>query len=193
MSDANSWPYWAGIVAAVTVLGLFAHRAQRSPAWQQPLRQLFGGLNMAAAALLVFLTIGFIAVMGLEETIPGGLGAPFMEVLTYGAGLFVLAMGFVWARWGLVPHTTAPDKVSRLAVGHLLILIGTVGYGGVTFYLPVLAWLGIVPWEATAVLPWLVLITFPMATIVWPTGLVLIFSSRAPVNTGARVAKRRFA
>lgn len=56
----------------------------------------------------------------------------------------------------------------------LLLAIGTVVHGSVTFYMPVLVWLGLLSDEATALLPWLAIFTLPLACVCWAVGMALI-------------------
>ena len=62
-------------------------------------------------------------------------------------------------------------------LGHMLLLIGTVVHGSVTFYMPVLIWLGLLKEEAGAVLPWFALVTLPAACILWGVAFALIIDS----------------
>jgi hypothetical protein len=173
------WPCVVGVVGAATLLAAFVRIAGKRPAWHRPLNQFFGGLNVAAAALLVFLTGGMFVVMPLGQFFDHEATVPLL-ILAAAAGLFVLLLAFAWARWGLVPHTIVAGRAWRLWLGHVLVVAGTLAYGSVTFYMPALVWLGLIESEAMAVLPWLAFVTWPLALLFWSVAFFLILGSREP-------------
>ena len=90
---------------------------------------------------------------------------------------FVVSSALAWVVLGLVPQHAAEGKGEKMMLGHVLLLIGTVAHGSVTFYMPVLIWLGLLNKQAGAVLPWLAIFTLPVACLSWAVGFNYIIDS----------------
>jgi hypothetical protein len=138
-----------------------------------PLVQLLGGMNVFAAALLAWMTA-----VALFTMFNGELGL-WTALLKWSSVVFVIACAILWVTRGLVPHQIEEGKAEKVWRGHLLLLIGTLAHGSVTFYAPVLIWLGVLDSEAGAVLPWLAIFTLPVACVLWAIGFTHIFDSRS--------------
>lgn len=153
------------ITVAVLVIAGVIRRTRRSGRGNA-LAQLAGGLNVFAAALLAFMTFALLVTLR--------LGAEFMV----GSSLaFVIVICLYWVFLGLVPIEIIPGSIGKLLLGHFLLIVGTMAYGSVTFFIPFLVWLGVLSNEASASLPWLAFLTFPAALVVWTIGLALIWKS----------------
>jgi hypothetical protein len=134
---------------------------RRSLLWRDRLHQLFGGLNVILALLVIFLTLVTFSMKSNQR---------MDHELRWSGFFFVVAMAIIWITWGLVPRSVCASKIWALWLGHLLILVGTSIYGLVTFYSPVLVWLGVVSQQDTVVLPWLAFFTLPAAVVLWLVG-----------------------
>ena len=134
--------------------------------------QLLGGMNVFAAALLAWMTAVALFIASNGEL---GLSATFLK---WSSVVFVIACAVLWITRGLVPQDIQQGKGAKVMLGHMLLLIGTAAHGSVTFYMPVLVWLGVLDEEAGAVLPWLALFTLPAACVLWGIGFALIVDSR---------------
>ena len=183
--DTRYWLITVLGAAAFVAIGVSWTTARNGRPWRRAFVQLVGGANIFAAALLAFLTCVSLVFMGLQRSFTP---EPY-DVLRIGTLSFVVAASFVWVKWGLVPNTTARGKGWSLVLGHLLIALGTVAYGSVTFFLPVLIWFGILE-EASAMLMWYALFTLPLACVLWPIGLLLVIKSRSPGAADLLVAAR---
>jgi hypothetical protein len=147
--------------------------------------EVIGGLNILAAALLCWLTAVFLFMASHNE-----LNLP-TEFLKWSAIAFCAVSCIVWVAYGMPPRTVASGKRGRLLLGHLLILVGTVAYGSVTFYLPVLIWLDLLPMEAGATLPWFAIFTLPAACLLWAIGFALIVSCGSNKRVQATRSEQR--
>ena len=89
--------------------------------------------------------------------------------------------------FGLVPTETAPGSNGKLLRGHFMLIVGTLAHGSVTFFMPLLVWLGLISHEATAVLPWFAVLTLPAAVVLWVVGLIFVWESNANNSPGRRM------
>ena len=167
----NGYVAFAVLVLAFVVVGV-TWRIRRTRNGSA-LVQLLGGMNVFAAALLAWMTAValFIAFNGELELSPA--------FLKWSSIVFVIACALLWVTRGLVPQEIQEGKGAKVMLGHLLLLIGTVAHGSITFYMPVLIWLGVLDEEAGAVLPWLAIFTLPAACVLWVIGLTHILDSRS--------------
>jgi hypothetical protein len=153
--------YVLGLLAVViTVVAGVTQRVRRAGLPNAALDQLAGGLNVFVAAMLVSTTF---AIFIHNYVVP--------TVIAF-AALWIA----VWIARGLVPLRDRYENGGKAALGHVLLLLGSLLFGSVTFFIPFFEWLGIYQEGVGATLPWLGFITFPIALILWPTGLVLIWT-----------------
>jgi len=156
--------YVLGLLAVViTVVAGVTRRVRRAGLPDAALVQLAGGLNVFIAAMLVSTTFALFKFND-NYLVP--------TVIAFAAVLIA-----VWIARGLVPLRDRYENGGKAALGHVLLLLGSLLFGSVTFFIPFFEWLGIYQEGVGVALPWLGLITFPIALILWPAGLVLIWTS----------------
>jgi len=159
----------AGICALVFILAGLTWRVRRdgegSVLWQ-----FFGGLNVFVSLILAWMTAVFLFGSFHNELVSG-------QFFVWGSAIGALVLCAIWVVRGLVPRYVG--DAGRAAFGHLMLAIATVVHGSVTFYLPVVIWLGLIDASSAAVVPWLALITLPIACLCWAVGLAMIRDSEA--------------
>lgn len=169
------------LVLVCAVLGATwrVRRAGAGSVWVQ----LLGGMNVFAAALLAWMTAAALLIAFNNEL----LSIAFLKWSSIG---FAIVFSLIWIIHGVVPQKVAAGKSGKMMIAHVLLLIGTVVHGSVTFYMPALVWLGLVNREAGAVLPWMAIFTLPAACILWAIGIALIVDSTHDPLLDARAPAR---
>ena len=165
----NKYIIFATFIASFVVIGV-VRRTSRTRKGNVA-AQLLGGLNVFAAALLAWMTL-----VTLFMALNNNLGLPD-AFLNWSSVTFVIVIAVLWISRGLVPQSIIVEKRKQMWFGHCCVLVGTAIHGSVTFYVPILVWLGLLTQEDAAVLPWFAILTLPIACILWGIGLILIFKS----------------
>jgi hypothetical protein len=161
--------YFAGtLMTVIAVIIGVRRRVRRDGMPDAMVGQLIGGINIYIAAMLAFVTFALFKF------------GDFYFV--HASVAFALLLAAAWVVWGLVPVRDRYETGWKGVIGHILVLLGTMLFGSVTYFIPVLEWFGILPGGSGAVLPWLGLITFPIALLLWPLGLWLVWVPRPEIS-----------
>jgi hypothetical protein len=158
------WYVSSFLAVAVIVVAGVTRRVRRAGLPDAAVAQLAGGFNVFVAAMLAFTTFALFKFGG--------------EHFVFAAIAFSGVLTILWIAKGLVPLRDRYENGRKAALGHILIFVGTLLFGSVTYFIPLFEWLGIYPIDSGVGLPWLGLITFPIALVLWPSGLALIWQSR---------------